>query len=168
MMAEAPASIFNKRATEKLRSPEDLDKYVQVTNPSVWVIMLAIVVLLAAVLVWAVFGAVSTSVTTTGVVVKGQALCFLDAEEVAKVKVGDVANVDGERMTVSSVASIPGSREEVSKVLESDYLVSALLNGDWAYAIQFEGDTSELASDVPLTVNITVERVAPISLILRS
>ena len=167
-MAEAPASIFNKRATEKLRSPEDLDKYVQVTNPSVWVIMLAIVVLLAAVLVWAVFGAVSTSVTTTGVVVKGQALCFLDAEEVAKVKVGDVANVDGERMTVSSVASIPDSREEVNKVLESDYLVSALLEGDWAYSVIFEGDVSELASDVPLTVNITVERVAPISLILRS
>ena len=167
-MAEAPASIFNKRATEKLRSTEDLDKYVQVTNPSVWVIMLAIVVLLAAALVWAVFGAVSTSVTTTGVVVKGQALCFLDAEEVAKVKVGDVANVDDERMTVSSVASIPGSREEVSKVLESDYLVSALLEGDWAYSVIFEGDVSELASDVPLTVNITVERVAPISLILRS
>ena len=32
-MAEQTRTIFNQRAAEKLRSPDDLDKYVRVTNP---------------------------------------------------------------------------------------------------------------------------------------
>ena len=165
-MADVSRSIFNKKATEKLRSPDDLDKYVQVANPSVWVVLVACVALLAGLLAWGVFGAVTTSVSTTGVVVDGKAMCFLSAEDVAKVSVGDGANFGGERMSVDQVASVPVSRDEAHSILSGDYLVSALVSGDWAYQVTFDGDVSELSENVPITVNITVERIAPITLIL--
>ena len=165
-MADTASSIFNKRATEKLRSPDDLDKYVRVTNPSIWVILAACAALLAGLLAWGVLGSVTTSVTATGVVVNDRAMCFLSAEDVAKVSEGDAAYVGGEHMTVAKVASIPLSREEAAGILPSDYLVSTLVNGDWAYQVTFDGDTSELVDGVPQTVSITVERIAPIRLIL--
>lgn len=165
-MAEAASSIFNAKAAEKLRSPDDLDKYVRVTNPSAWAVLGACAVLLAGLLAWGVFGAVSTSVSATGVCVDGRAMCFLPAEDVAKVHVGDAANVGGEQMTVAEVAAVPHSRDEAHGELGSDYLVSALLDGDWAYRVTFVGDGSGLAQGVPLTVSITTERVAPIALIL--
>ena len=168
-MAEAPKSIFNKKATEKLRSPDDLDKYVRVTNPSVWVILVACVLLLAGLLAWGVFGSVTTNVASTGVRVGGTTLCFLGAEDAAKVSVGDVANVGGKRLEVSSIDVIPSSRDEVKGMLDSDYLVSSLINGDWAYTVKFKGEeASSLAEGVPLTVSITVERIAPLSLIFGS
>ena len=82
-MADVNSTIFNKRAAEKLRSPDDLDKFVRVTNPSVWVVLAACVALLAGLLAWGVFGAVTSSVSTTGVAINGKAMCFLDAEDAA-------------------------------------------------------------------------------------
>ena len=167
-MADAANSIFNQRATEKLRSPDDLDKYVRVTNPSVWVVLAACIALLAGLLTWGVFGSVTTSVPATGVLVDGQVMCFLKADDTAKVNAGDAANVDGERMTVKEITSVPLSRDEAGKILKSDYLVNDLMNGDWAYRVVFDGDTSDLTSGVPLHVSITTERIAPISLVLKN
>ena len=167
-MSEAEKSIFNERATEKLRSPDDLDKYIRVTNPSVWVVLAACVVLLAGLLMWGVLGSVTTNVTTTGVSIEGEAMCFLDAESAAKVHVGDVANVDGVHLAVASISDVPISQDEAHAILESDYLVSTLAKDKWDYLISFEGNTSELKQGVPLAVSITAERTAPISLILGS
>lgn len=165
-VADVSARIFNKRASEKLRSPDDLDKYVRVTNPGVWVVLGACVALLAGLLAWGVFGAVSTSVHATGAIVDGSPICLLAAEDVAKVHEGDVANFGGEQVRVSKVASVPWSRAEAAELLGSDYLVSTLMPGDWAYQVQLEGDVGELNENVPITINITTERIAPISLLL--
>ena len=165
-MAEVQSVLFNKAATEKLRSPDDLDKYVRVTNPSVWLVLAACIAMLIGLLAWGIFGAVTTSVATTGTCVGGQAVCFLSADDTAKVKVGDIAIVGGQHMKVSSVSSIPLSRNEAASVLKSDYLVSTLVQDEWAYQINFEGDTSSLSEGVPLAISITTERVAPITLIL--
>lgn len=165
-MAGSERSIFNEKAEKKLRSPDDLDKYVRVTNPSVWVVLIACVALLAGLLAWGLFGTVSTSVGSTGTMVEGSPMCFLSAEDAAKVHLGDVANVGGETMVVAHVSQVPLSRDEAKKTLGSDYLVSVLISGDWAYQVVFTPEHStELAEGVPLTVNITTERVAPISLI---
>ena len=167
-MAAAPVSIFNKKATEKLRNPDDLDKYVRVTNPSVWVVLVACIALLAGMLAWGILGAVTTSVSATGVRIEENVMCFLPAEDAAKVHVGDVANVNGEKMTVSSISSVPYSRAEAGSILMSDYLVSSIVKGDWTYQLTFEGDESDLGEKLPLNVTITTERIAPISLILKN
>ncbi len=167
-MADNASFIFNKKATEKLRSPDDLDKFVKVANPSVWVVLVACVALLAGLLAWGVFGAVTSSVSATGVYEGGKVMCFLAAEDAAKVHLNDVANVSGEQMTVSDISAIPLSRDEAGKILASDYLVSTLVKGDWAYRVLFDGDASDLANGVPLSVSITTERTAPISLIFKN
>ena len=165
-MADVERSLFNKKATEKLRSPDDLDKYVRVTNPSVWVTLAACIALLAGLLAWGLLGAVTTSISTTGVSIDGKAMCFLSAEDLAKVDEGDTAIVDGERMRVAEVAAVPLSRNEAREILLNDYLVNTLMQDDWAYRVTFDGDTAKLTQGVPLSVSITVERVTPISLIL--
>lgn len=164
-MADSP-SIFNKKATEKLRNPDDLDKFVRVTNPGVWVVLVACVMLVAGLLAWGIFGAVTTSVSGTGVVIDGQAMCFLPAEDATKVDEGDIASIGGRSMKVEDVSAVPLSRDEADKVLASDYLVSTLMKSDWAYKVVFDGDVAGLPNDVPIDVSITVERVAPITLVL--
>ena len=165
-MADAGSKIFNQRAVEKLRSPDDLDKYVRLTNPSVWVVLAACVALLAGLLAWGVFGTVVTSVNATGVVLDDKAMCFLSADIAPDVESGDIANVDGQQMKVASVEPLPMSRNEASELLKNDYLVSTLVEGDWAYLVTFEGDTSKLNKGVPIPVNITTDRIAPISLLM--
>lgn len=165
-MADVRSSIFNQKATEKLRSPDDLDKYVRVTNPSVWIVLVVCIALLVGLLAWGAFGSVTTSVSTTGTIIEGKALCMLSAEDVAKVNAGDAAVIGGESVKVERVTSAPLSRGEVASLVTSDYLVSTLMTGDWAYVVFFEGDISGLAENVPLSVSITTERIAPLSLVL--
>ncbi|MBP3883525.1 MAG: hypothetical protein J6D54_01120 [Olsenella sp.] len=166
-MADISKSIFNSHAAEKLRSPDDLDKYVRVTRSSAWAVISALVLLLAGLLAWGVFGAVSTSVTATGVRVGSEVMCFIPPEGIAKVDPGDAASVGNAQMRGAAVSAVPLSRAEAREKLGNDYLVSALVKGDWAYLVTFErSDGSDLAQGVPLKVDIIIERVAPIKLLL--
>ena len=165
-MADAGSSIFNKRATEKLRSPDDLDKYVRVTNPSVWVILLAIIVLLVGLFAWGVFGSVSTTVSTSAVDVKGKVVAFIPVDKVVGVDAGDAAIVEGNRLTITDVSRTPLSRDEATKVVGSDYLAYSLVKDDWMYMITIDPGDAALAQDVPLRASIVTESTSPISLIL--
>lgn len=166
-MAEVPQVLFTKRATDKLRNPDDLERVIHVTNPSIWAVLGACVALLAGLFAWGVFGSVSTSVHVMGAVVDGKAVCYLSVDEVSAVSVGDQATIGDGSVTVSEVATVPSSRDEVRQLLGGDFLTAALVQSDWVYRISLEGDVSQLARDVPLPITITVEQVAPISLIFR-
>lgn len=164
-MAEA-RSIFNQQARNRLNSPDDLDKYVRVTTPSVWVVLVGILALLLGVLGWGVFGSVATSVQAKGLITSDKAMCFIAPEAASRVEAGDAVSIGGEVLRVDTVDSVPLSREEVKEVLGSEYLADTLVTGDWSYVVSLTGDTSKLETDMPLSATITVDQVSPISLIL--
>jgi hypothetical protein len=165
-MAQASSSIFNKSATERLRSPDDLDKYLQVTNPSVWVVLAACLSLLVGLLAWGIFGTVATNISAIGVVLDDQVVCFLPVEEAARVSVGDDVNVNGVNMELVEVSAMPLSRNEASQLLGNDYVTAMVFTDDWECLVAMDGDVSEFPEGMPLVVSITTERVAPISLML--
>ena len=53
-------TIFRQKSMEKVSSPEELNDYIRVTNPSVWVVLLALVLLLIGMLSWSILGTVET------------------------------------------------------------------------------------------------------------
>lgn len=167
-MADEKSSMFTKKASEKLRSPDDLDEYVRVTNPSIWVVLAACAVLLIGLFAWGFLGTAETNVAATAASVEGEVVAFLPAEKASKVHVGDPANVGGGLLQVESVGAVPLSRAEVHEIVGSDYLESTLVEGDWSYPVRFSGDgEAAFAEGVPLSATITVENIAPMSLIFK-
>ena len=53
------ADLFRKKSLERLEAPEELNDYIRVTTPSVWMVLLAAFILVAGILVWSIFGTVS-------------------------------------------------------------------------------------------------------------
>ena len=53
---EKSESIFREKSMEKVSSPEALGDYIRVTKPSVWIFLIALVLLLCGMLAWSVFG----------------------------------------------------------------------------------------------------------------
>lgn len=49
---EEKKNIFRKTSLDKISSPEKLNDYIKVSNPSVWIILTAIAVMLAAAIFW--------------------------------------------------------------------------------------------------------------------
>lgn len=56
----AAGSIFREKSLQRVSSPEELNDYIRVTTPSVWVVLAALVLLLAGMLAYSVFGTVET------------------------------------------------------------------------------------------------------------
>ncbi len=48
--------IFREKSIDRVTGPESLNDYIRVTSPSVWIALLALVVLLLGMLAWSVFG----------------------------------------------------------------------------------------------------------------
>ena len=46
------AHLYRESSLDRIQSPEQLNDYLRVTNPSVWVLLTAVILLLAGLLVW--------------------------------------------------------------------------------------------------------------------
>ena len=53
------SDLFREKSLEQVRSPEELNDYIRVTTPSVWLVLLATTILLLGALAWAVLGTVN-------------------------------------------------------------------------------------------------------------
>lgn len=155
--------LFRKSSLEKVTGPDQLDDYIRVASPSLWVMLGAVVFLLAAVLVWSVAGALPTTVKLSGVGTGKTVVCYLSAEDAKKVTPGMAAKAGNVEGTVAEVGDIPLSRAEVSAGLGSDYLSQSLGLKDWnvKVTLSVSGQVDGLC---PVTV--TVDRVSPIHFIL--
>ena len=54
------SGIFREKTMKRVSSPEQLNDYIRVTSPSVWIVLIALVVLLVGMLAWSVFGRIET------------------------------------------------------------------------------------------------------------
>ena len=54
--SQSKKSIFREKSMDRVSGPESLSDYKRVTSPSVWIALLALLVLLSGVLTWSIFG----------------------------------------------------------------------------------------------------------------
>ena len=57
----AEKSIFRDKSLERISTPEQLNDYIKVTKPSVWVVLIATILLIAGALLWAIFGKIEVN-----------------------------------------------------------------------------------------------------------
>ena len=154
--------------SKRLRSPDDMERYLKITNPSVWIVLGACTAVLVGALVWGFFGSVSVRVQTSGVCKDGRTFSFLTTEDAGKVHAGDMAMVAGIKMKVSNVSTIPNSRKEANDITGSNYLTDTLMPQTWGYRCSFESESGENPPEmVPLNVQITTNVIRPVSLIFK-
>ena len=78
------AQLCRKGSMERIQSPEQLNDYLRVTNPGVWLLLTAVILLLAGLLVWGSFTYID-SVARGSAEVSGGVLTFrFDDEDTAQ------------------------------------------------------------------------------------
>ena len=91
--------LFRKESAERVSSPEQLSDYLHVTSPAIWIVLAAVILLLASLFVWSGVTAVESYAAGTAEVRGGVlTLTFDDAEKAANVEVGMNVSV-GELVT---------------------------------------------------------------------
>lgn len=80
--------IFREKSLQKVKSPDNLDEYIRIASPGVWLIMITIIFLLLGFCVWSVFGTVNTVVSADVHCEDGSAVCYVAEKDMQKVQLG--------------------------------------------------------------------------------
>lgn len=102
-------SIFREKSLEKVKSPDNLNEYIRVANPGIWVLLAAVIALLVGMCIWGIFGQLTTEVLADARSDNGVVTCFLPEKNAQSVRPGMAATVDGRSGTVSEVSVRAGS-----------------------------------------------------------
>lgn len=171
-MAEAPegqgslgSQMFRETAMRKMASADDLDRYLQVTNPSAWVLIGAIAVLLVAGLIWGLTASLPLTVTTTGVLRNGEVVCFLPIDESAMATEQSKVTAAGFDTSITSINTNPHSQREVMETLGSDYALASSDTGHWNYKliVALPEEISDWVEGDDVPIEITTREMAPIA-----
>lgn len=152
--------LFRKSSIERVSSPEQLNDYIKVANPGVWMLLAAVVLLLAGVCVWGIFGRLDTKIPTAGMCMDGTFTCYVTEEKVGNIKSGMTVHVDGSSFMVSEVSAKP---VEVDDEMDR-YLMhlGGFFEGEWLYEITADAGIP----DGTYKAEIVTESVSPMSFIL--
>ena len=153
-------NIFRKKSIDKISSPEQLNDYIHVTNPSVWTILLAVIIFLTGVFVWGFLGHLDTKLIVAGTCRDGKLTCYVKETDIESVKAGMPVAVDDNVYEVAVMESEPVS---VTDDMGAYALhIGELQIGEWVYPVivntELEDGTYKAA--------ITIESVSPISFII--
>lgn len=152
--------VFRKKSIDRVSSPEQLNEYIRVSNPGVWMILGAIVLLLVGAIVWGVLGHIDTTVDAVAVSDNGQVLLYVKEEQMADVCVGQTVRINDTRATILKISAEPiAVNEDIS-----DYIcyLGDLHSGQWVYVLTLEGEIQQGV----YSAQIVVESLSPISFVL--
>lgn len=102
--------LFRKKSLDKIKSPEQLNDYIRVANPGVWLILCAVIVLLVGFCVWGVYGQIKTTVPAQITVDSGKVICTAEGP-VDRIEAGMAVEAGGSVGVVTSVDAENGQIE---------------------------------------------------------
>ncbi len=133
-MSENGSNLFRKSSLERVSSPEQLNEYIKVTNPSLIAILIGIFTILTAGAVWIFSGGIPKTVDMQGVIVKDlkdspRVYCYVPVAASKRIKEGMSARVSPEDAPSSEYGYINGTVLSVSDdVVTAEYLNSKFDN----------------------------------------
>ncbi|MEG1145665.1 MAG: hypothetical protein RSE05_09905 [Clostridium sp.] len=153
-------SIFRKASLDRVSSPEQLNDYIKVSRPSVWLILTAVILLLAGACIWGVFGTLTTSCDTVAVVQGGKAVCYVTPSVAQDIAAGMELNVSSSVGHITSVAAVP---MEITAGFDTYVLyLGGWQAGDWVAPV-----TADIAApDGIYHAKIVLEKILPVSFVL--
>ena len=152
--------LFRQQSVDKVSSPEQLNEYIRVANPGVWMVLAVIVILLAGVIVWGCIGHLDTTLAAAVVADGGEAVMYVKESDAPKLKLGMTVRTGEMEYIITEISAEPIKVDEML----SEYAVhaSGLTMGEWAYVVKIDG----AFADGVHKAEIIIESISPISFIL--
>ena len=153
------SNLFRKKSLERISSPEQLNDYIRVSTPSVWMLLAAIIILLVGVCIWGVFGHMDTTLTAVALAQENTLTAYVREADAPKV-------ASGAKVTVGDAQGTVLAAGEMVQVDDSftDYMrhVGGLQEGEWVCAYTLDA----ACPDGVYAAQIVIDSVSPMSFVL--
>ncbi len=149
--------LYRQKSLDTISSPEQLNDYISVTSPRVWMLLLSLALVLIGAVIWGQFGRLESRITVPAIVHDGAAELYVEAEKILDVNIDDGVEIEDAEGVVSSVGHDGNVADEVlgdMALTESD-----LSKDDIVYIV--EADIS--VPDGIYLADIVTDSVKPLS-----
>ena len=142
---------------KKVDSPEQLNQYIRLSNPGVWIILIAIVVLLIGFCAWGYFGKIDTKISTVAISGDYSSYVYIKEADLIKVKNGMIVEIVNNENKYE-IVQIEKNPEKVTEEL-SEYArhLGNFQIGEWVYKCKLNSRLREGTYGA----NVVVESIAP-------
>lgn len=154
--------LFRRKSLDKVSSPEQMNDYIRVTSPGVWLVLAAVIALLAGLIIWSALGRLETTVTAVAVAgPDGGPVCYISEDDMDAVRAGQTVHIGGKDYnTLSGVAAKPVPADGSLDAYAMH--VGGLEADEWVYPAELDAVLAEGVYEA----RIVVDSVAPISFLL--
>ena len=147
--------LFRQESVERISSPEQLTDYIHVTSPAGWMLRGAIIVILAGICVWGIFGRLDTKLTVAAESRDGTIVCFVKESDIQKVEAGMPVQIGENEYQITGHSAVP--MEASDGITAYAMHIGGMEQGEWVYTAYIDGTLPEGI----YTAEIIVDRVAP-------
>ena len=96
--------VYRQKSLDQISSPEQLNDYLRVTNPAVWLALTAVILILAGMLIWSAVASIDSFAAGTAQVQDGRMQVTFDDPQIAKsIETGMTVKVGNTSAVISSV-----------------------------------------------------------------
>ena len=151
-------SLFREKSIDRVSSPEQLNDRIRVANPGVWLLLAGILLVLAGICVWGIFGRLNTFLPVGAVTEQGRTICYVKEDSRNQIAPGmEVTTEEG----ISSVEEIALKPIQVDAGFP-EYLchVGNLSAGEWVYAVTLKEALGKEGSI--FSADIVIESISPV------
>jgi hypothetical protein len=154
--------LFRKKNMDRVSSPEQLNDRIRVTGFGVWLLLSGILLVLAGIVVWGIFGRLDTSLPVSAITQQGQTVCYVKEQSISQIQVGMAVDAESGSTTVASIAVVPVQVDDQFP----EYLchVGALSRGEWVYEVTLQDALGEDGSI--FAAQIVTESIAPLTFVV--
>ena len=154
------SDLFRRKSLDRIASPEQLNAYIRVATPSVWLLLSAIIVLLSGMCIWGMYGHMDTTLSVVAVSQSGNMTAYVHEADAQKVEAGARVTVGEVEGSVLSVSTEPVCVDDAF----SEYMrhVGSLQSGEWVRPIVLDVE----CEDGVYAAQIVIDSVSPMSFVL--
>ena len=100
-------ALFRKESVESIQSPEQLNDYMRVTNPTVWIILVSLIIMLAGMLIWSYYATIDSFIRGTAIVEDGSmVVVFTDTQVANNVEEGMEVTAGNSTSVITSLGRL--------------------------------------------------------------
>lgn len=154
------SSLYREKNVQRASSPEQLNQYIRVSSPGVWAVLLGIIILLAGVCVWGIFGRLETTVKAVAISDGAKVVCYIRESEAASISEGNMVRINGGEYTVSAVSS-QAVQADGGDFTDYALHIADFQRGEWVCGVETDGTIAAGA----YYAEVVTETISPLSFV---
>ncbi len=133
--------LFRKESIEKISTPDKLNEYIKIIHPGIWMILVAVVLMLAGAVIWGFAGTLETTVKTAAIVKEGKAVLYVAEKDIAAVRPGMTVTIGRKDAEIKSISPEPVQVKD--SLGEYAKYIGQFDSGDWVYEANADIQTDD-------------------------